>query len=278
MSVLGEQIKKYRMEKGITQEQLGQMIGVTTQGVSRWERGGTPDAELLPKLAEVLGVSIDALFGREEKSLALTLARQLAQLPPKKAHQYAFNICWAILLGLIGDLSVFDDFMNRMIEYSEPMNDRKGDYFARILHDSGMAHLRMSPDLGYFFFMQEPQGCLKDQLEDRESLRQVFELFADKKLLEIVFFLHTVCMKPMDTSLISQHTGIDLAETDRCMERLCACNLATRSVIATADGDINAYVLRREHFAIPLLCFADEIAKKDLRSFMGEFKREKPFF
>lgn len=42
MSVIGEQIKKYRIRKKYTQENLGSMIGVTTQAVSKWERGGTP--------------------------------------------------------------------------------------------------------------------------------------------------------------------------------------------------------------------------------------------
>ena len=77
MSVIGEQIKKIRTEKGITQEQLGELIGVTTQAVSRWERGGTPDAELLPRISDVLGVSTDSLFGREEQSYSLALARRL---------------------------------------------------------------------------------------------------------------------------------------------------------------------------------------------------------
>ena len=76
MSVIGEQIKKYRVERGITQEQLGQLVGVTTQAVSRWERGGTPDAEILPQLARVLGVNIDTLFGREEQSFAIMLAKR----------------------------------------------------------------------------------------------------------------------------------------------------------------------------------------------------------
>ncbi|MBQ9514998.1 MAG: helix-turn-helix transcriptional regulator, partial [Ruminococcus sp.] len=70
-SIIGKQIRRFRREKGMTQERLGQLIGVTTQAVSKWERGGTPDAEILPQLSQVLDVSIDALFGREQQSIAV---------------------------------------------------------------------------------------------------------------------------------------------------------------------------------------------------------------
>ena len=81
MGVIGEQIKKYRIQKKYTQEKLGSLIGVTTQAVSKWERGGTPDAEVLPQLADVLGVSIDALFGREEQDIQLVLSKKLCKMP-----------------------------------------------------------------------------------------------------------------------------------------------------------------------------------------------------
>ena len=118
MSIIGKQIKKYRMAKGITQEQLGQLVGVTTQAVSKWERGGTPDAELLPALAQVLSVSIDNLFGREEENLTSNLARQICTLPNKDAYRLAFSICWAIEMGLTQDISMLDDFLNKFTEYS----------------------------------------------------------------------------------------------------------------------------------------------------------------
>ena len=53
-------------QKGITQEQLGNLAGVTCQAVSKWERGGVPDAELLPSQSRALDVSIDTLFGLKE--------------------------------------------------------------------------------------------------------------------------------------------------------------------------------------------------------------------
>ena len=65
-SILDIKIKEFRTKKGITQEELGQLVGVTTQAVSKWECGGTPDAEILPHIAGSLGVSIDALFDMEK--------------------------------------------------------------------------------------------------------------------------------------------------------------------------------------------------------------------
>lgn len=60
---LGEQIKKLRKEKGISQEVLAQLLGVSFQAVSKWETGATmPDITMIPVLASYFGVSIDELF------------------------------------------------------------------------------------------------------------------------------------------------------------------------------------------------------------------------
>ena len=138
MSVIGKQIKKYRTQKGLTQEQLGQLLGVTTQAVSKWERGGTPDAELLPDISQALGVSIDALFGREEQRLTASLARQICQMKNEDAYRYAFSICWEIEIGFMQDISALDDFLNKFIEHSAITTD-KTDYFAKMMQDGGVA-------------------------------------------------------------------------------------------------------------------------------------------
>lgn len=86
MSVIGEQIKKYRNKMGYTQEQLGQMIGVTTQAVSKWERGGLPDTDILPRIAHSLGISIDTLFGDDDENEMLNLARKINRMPVQEAY------------------------------------------------------------------------------------------------------------------------------------------------------------------------------------------------
>ncbi|HHT53690.1 MAG TPA: helix-turn-helix transcriptional regulator [Clostridiales bacterium] len=60
---LGLRISEYRRAKGITQEELAERLNVSPQAVSKWENDVCcPDIMLLPKLAEILGVSIDRLL------------------------------------------------------------------------------------------------------------------------------------------------------------------------------------------------------------------------
>ncbi len=66
--MLGNAISNYRKKLGLTQEQLAQKLEVTNQAVSKWEGNQCcPDVQLLPKLADVLGISLDVLFGRGEE-------------------------------------------------------------------------------------------------------------------------------------------------------------------------------------------------------------------
>ena len=66
---LGKRIATLRHEKGWTQEELAEKLGISAQAVSKWENDQTcPDISLLPELAGILGVSVDELLsGKQEK-------------------------------------------------------------------------------------------------------------------------------------------------------------------------------------------------------------------
>lgn len=63
-NIIGDNIKKYRKLKGITQEEFASLIGVTFQAVSKWERAESyPDINYLPSISKILHISIDELLG-----------------------------------------------------------------------------------------------------------------------------------------------------------------------------------------------------------------------
>ena len=72
---IGKRIAALRREKNLKQDVLAQMLEVSPQAVSKWENDQTcPDISLLPKLAKILGVSVDELLsGKQELQPVVTL-------------------------------------------------------------------------------------------------------------------------------------------------------------------------------------------------------------
>ena len=61
---LGQRIAHYRKLRGITQEELGEKCGVSSQAVSKWENDiSAPDITLIGTLSEIFGISADELLG-----------------------------------------------------------------------------------------------------------------------------------------------------------------------------------------------------------------------
>lgn len=79
MNHLAENLRRLRLEKKLTQEQLAEKLGVSGQAVSRWETGATyPDVMLLPEMAEMFGVLVDDLFRPSPKGYENNARRLLA--------------------------------------------------------------------------------------------------------------------------------------------------------------------------------------------------------
>ena len=73
MKSAGDVIKSRRLELGYSVTQVAKKLGVTSQAVSNWEGipGRVPSKELLPKIANILGVRVDELLGSTEVRLSI---------------------------------------------------------------------------------------------------------------------------------------------------------------------------------------------------------------
>ena len=87
---VGHFIAALRTEKGLSQSELGAMLGVTNKAVSRWETGrGYPDTALLLKLSEILGITVDELL-KGELSSAVPSKKSLNREINYKAERALF--------------------------------------------------------------------------------------------------------------------------------------------------------------------------------------------
>ena len=77
----GQMISSLRKERGMTQLQLAEQMGVTDKAVSKWERDlSFPDISSLPKLAEIFDVSIDTLMQTTTEAKAPISKSQISEI------------------------------------------------------------------------------------------------------------------------------------------------------------------------------------------------------
>ncbi len=94
-----------RTEKGLSQSQLGELLGVTNKAVSKWENGATkPNTNLLPKIAEIFDITVEELFAskRIQKSEELEKIKiSLAKQKQKYANLVSIFLSALIVIPLL---------------------------------------------------------------------------------------------------------------------------------------------------------------------------------
>ena len=101
--LIGKRIAAARKARNMTQEQLGDKLGVSFQAVSSWEQGKfIPDTEHLPALAKVLGLSLDPLLDDEDRPW------ELKPINYDASHMFTFVKGRAQLLGMPQTLAVLN--------------------------------------------------------------------------------------------------------------------------------------------------------------------------
>ena len=87
-TMLGDNIKKYRKEKGYTQEELSSMLHVVRQTLSKWENNvSVPDAEVLIRISKALDVPVSILLDLPQEEPTVDLAGELARVNEELAER-----------------------------------------------------------------------------------------------------------------------------------------------------------------------------------------------
>ena len=92
MKTFGEKIAELRRERGLTQEKLAGIIGISSQAISKWENNATmPDIMFLPIIADTFGVTIDELFGIRHKVQKKPIG---CEETPMAVYEQILNTMW----------------------------------------------------------------------------------------------------------------------------------------------------------------------------------------
>lgn len=102
------QHKQIAKKRSMTQEQLAEALGVTFASVSKWERGvATPELNLIAEMADLFGVSFDALVGfKIQNGSAIALEERIHQLQRDKKIDEAITEAEKALIRYPNDFRI----------------------------------------------------------------------------------------------------------------------------------------------------------------------------
>ena len=208
----GETVRRYRQEKGLTQEKLGEKLGVSSQAVSKWETMDCyPDAELLVPLANELDVSLDVLF-RNDRVTERDAAAMIAALIQKEQEagnprpiEQVRRLCWAAETAMFGELN---------------WTPSEGGMSA-VEGESGFTEISNEKDSPFFAVFTEPEKGWGEAIGNGEALMPIFAALSRENSMKALLFL--MRQKPgylFEAAVLTRETGIPAEGLDVVMEDL----------------------------------------------------------
>ncbi|MBO5371033.1 MAG: helix-turn-helix transcriptional regulator [Clostridia bacterium] len=275
METIGKQIATLRKERGIKQEQLAAFVGVSTQAVSKWENGGVPDTELLPKIADFFSVSIDSLFGRnitEYGDLRTAVSLNIANLPREERLKKVFSLCWDMERSLFGrapDDGTFEDY--------EKVIDKNEQRYSRHLSDFGITLMGIANKLKYFCVIPEMESNIDALFENIDYL-QFFQFLSDKDIFNVLVFLHKRdTTKAFTENLIAKNFNLTQDKAVEVVGILEKYNLVYKTEIELDDEIKTVYNFKPKPSFVSLLIFAKEMIKPPTNYSYFSMERTKPY-
>ncbi len=280
---IGAVISELRKTKGITQDELAKYVGVSAQAVSKWENGGVPDTELLPKIADFFEITVDKLFGRGDANINITSAifEHIRKTKPDSEERFKtiFELCWDIersIFNFGGNVDAEIINGGKIKDY-ELMNKPNDQQYSSILSDHGFTRMGIANRLQYFLFVPEIKDKNKG-LFDNINYIEFFKDLSDNDIFNAFLLLFKRDSKKAFTeNLFIKELNVDLEKTKEIVNVLTKYHLIKRTQIELDDEIKDVYTFFPTPSFVSLLIFAKEIIEPPHSfSFFSE-GRSKPY-
>lgn len=187
---IGQVIRTYRKEAGLTQEEMANRLGVSTPAVNKWENGNSnPDIELLAPIARLLHISLDTLLSFHEELASSEMEEIIRELDNKfelegfeKAYEWALEkireypncnmLIWQVAVML--DARRFIDDSIDFSKYDEQINA----WYEIALNDENEEIKQHAADSLFGFYLRKKEyGKAEEYLHyfsDNDPMKKIY--------------------------------------------------------------------------------------------------------
>ncbi len=281
--IIGKNIAEFRKSKALTQEQLGEAVGVTGQAVSKWENGGMPDAYLLPEIAAALGVSVDSLFEIEHKKHIPT-SDELLELVGRygfdrlQANDGAavFKLIFEMIFRLNHSAFKCDDLRSVW----DIIDEHEGVFLtSQLILNEGTTYVSLVKDMPYLCVTKDEPG-LVGRLLDENNYCDLFGLLSDPDGLKAAIFTQSEYSKDgakYTADRLAEKIGVRPEKFRELLPMLLKFQFLHEEQLVVDESEFRTYFMRQNNEFRPLLMTAWLLINSQQRYFTYCQTRETRF-
>jgi transcriptional regulator with XRE-family HTH domain len=265
---ISQKLSQLREAKGVTQETIAALFGLSNKTVSKWENGlSSPDLEYIPVLADYFGVTIDELFGRDDHrklDIGATIRTHLKDYNAAQCMGQALALSNNIFTGCVRHFFDKNDESKHMDDYPIPARVITDDNSATrnaIYSDVGFQFIISSDPLNLSVFLPGNVDNFATVMRQAEEYQPVFAFLGKSGSIHILSALFHKEFPPRFTAeYMSQKTGLDPETTSELLEESVKCSICRRSMAELRDGSVEIYDFIGNGMILTILCLAYEYA------------------
>lgn len=270
---LSDNVKRLRLKRNLTQEQLATKLGISAQAVSKWEISETyPDGSLLVPLANELGASIDELFGNETvtiEDISYRIIKLIRNTEANERFNTARDICWQIERGLFNCSMEIEE----KYDPDEIKNQKKSSY---ILNDNGFTVVSNGKE-PFFSVFPQPVNGYGYFLNNKDDLQKIFAALSHADTMNALIYLyHKTENYIFESPVLAEACNIPSDKTEAVLDDLLLLKVINKKNLIINKEERTLYYSNPSHKVLALLIMAKEMCYKGAYCLQSHY-RNTPF-
>lgn len=255
---IGNRIKELRAKNKVTQEELAKALQITTQAVSKWENGGSPDLELIPLIATYFNVTTDYLFDLKQSEIIDIddkVYKYLQSFPLEKRMNVLYDLAFNMSIATRGKKIENKEKFNKMIA-SE-------DLWSSVIGPNGIVITSLVQDNKIFICLpKDEKSDYSKMLLSKDKQRKFCEYLSDELFYNTLVFLYSRNGGNFTEQLLIDKLHITYDSAKSVLQKMQEFKIVDCSDVPINDTTMKLYAVIQNAPIVGLIAMLDMVVNK----------------
>ena len=257
---IGTKIKELRNHNKKTQEDLAKTLCISTQAVSKWENGGSPDLELIPAIAKYFKVSTDYLFDIEDYELTNIENKLFKYITSFNLNE---RIQQVYRLGFIMSIATRGEEIIDLDKFKEEITN--DDLFSVVVSEDGIIITSLAQNNKVFTVIpKDNKSNYLKMLESKEKQMLFCKYLSDNIFYDSLVFLYSRSRTSgsFTEKLLCDNLNVTLEEAKDILEKMKEFKIVSCTMTPIDDTEVKLYSVLQNPHIVSLIQLLDMVSNR----------------